>query len=72
MVVAVGPASREFCGMIRMNATGAFLWNALAAGTTEDALVQKMLEHYDRLNEQTARRDLQRFVETLAPAIEET
>ena len=58
--------------MIRMNATGAFLWNALAAGTTEDALVQKMLEHYDRLNEQTARRDLQRFVETLAPAIEET
>lgn len=72
MVVAVGPASREFCGMIRMNATGAFLWNALAAGTTKEAIVQKMLEHYAGLDEQTAHHDLQRFLETVAPAIEET
>ena len=71
VVVPIGAASRTFNGMIRLNATGAFFWEELAAGTTKDALVQKMLARYEGLDELTARRDLQEFLDKIAVAIEE-
>ena len=70
MVVPVGTAGKEFSGIIRMNETGAFFWKELTAGTTEDALVQAAMAHYDGLDQETAQKDVHRFLETIAMALE--
>lgn len=72
MVVPVGEASKEFNGMIRMNETGAFYWKELEQGITRDGLVAKMLERFEDLDEETARRDLAEFLETMKIALEYT
>lgn len=71
VVVSVGEAAEAFNGMIRLNETGAFFWQELTAGTTEDALVQKMCVRYHGLDETTARADLREFLDIVAPALEE-
>ena len=71
VVVSVGKAAEAFNGMIRLNETGAFFWRELTAGTTEDALVQKMCVRYHGLDETTARADLPEFLDIVAPALEE-
>lgn len=71
MVVAVGAASKEFNGMIRMNAAGEFLWNQMKKEISEEELVQKMLERYENLDEQTARTDLKEFLDTIKIALED-
>ncbi len=49
MVVAIGQASKEFAGMIKLNETGAFLWNALVNEATEEELMQTQLQTWRRL-----------------------
>lgn len=71
VVVSVGKAAEAFNGMIRLNETGAFFWRELTAGTTEDALVQKLCARYRGLSEATARADLREFLDIVAPALEE-
>jgi len=50
--------------MIKLNETGAFLWERLQTGTTEDELTAALLAEY-KVDEATARRSVQRFVEKL-------
>jgi hypothetical protein len=53
LAVAVGDRSNEFSGLVRMNGTGAFLWNLLCEGDmTHEQLVEKMLSEYDATREQ--------------------
>ena len=48
VVVAVGEAAKNFNGMITLNETGAFLWEALTEGCADKkALVDKLLAEYD-------------------------
>lgn len=70
MVVPVGEASKGFNGMIRMNETGAFYWQEIEKGTTEDRLVEKTQERFEDLDEETARRDVREFLETIQIALE--
>ena len=70
MVVAVGEASLHFNGMIRLNATGAFLWEALSEGATEAELVQRLLSRFEDLDEATAKADLNEFLDTVRFALE--
>ena len=71
MVVAVGAASSSFNGMIRLNETGAFLWEELAKGAAEADLVQKLLARFEGLDEATAQADLAEFLDTVRFALEE-
>ena len=72
VVVTVGQASKDFNGMIRLNGAGAFLWNSIREGAdTKDKLVAKMLERYEDLDEETARADLEEFLESVKIATEE-
>ena len=64
VVVAVGPASQFFNGMVRLNATSKFLFEQLQDDKTEDELVKAMTDKY-YVDEETARKDVQSFVETL-------
>lgn len=70
MVVPVGEASKNFNGMIRLNETGAFYWQELEKGITREGLVSKMLERFEDLDKETARRDLDEFLETMKVALE--
>ena len=72
VVVTVGDASDDFNGLIRLNASSAFLWQSILDGAdTKQKLVDLMLKYYDNLDEETAVRDLDEFLETVAFALEE-
>ena len=65
VAVPVGETSKTFHGMIRLNETGAFLWNKMTeADQTEDSLVAALLEEYE-VDEETARADVQKLVAAL-------
>lgn len=64
VVVAVGGASQYFNGMVKLNASGVFLFEQLMEEKTENDLVKAMTEKYE-VDEETARKDVQSFVETL-------
>lgn len=51
--------------MIKLNGTGAFLWERLQEETDEDALVAALLAEYE-VDEATARSCVQRFVGKLS------
>ena len=67
IVVAVGSASRDFNGIIRLNQLGKFLWEALSEGCEENDLVMKILNTYD-IDEATAKADVSEFIRKLKGA----
>ena len=67
VVVPIGSAVAEFNGMINLNEAGAFLWQQLEKDTTEEAVVNAMLEQYD-VDKATAEADVKRFVSQLREA----
>lgn len=72
VVVAVGEAGREFHGVIRLNDAGAFLWQSIQDGAdSRQKLLQAMIDRYDDLDEETAGKDLDEFLENVAFAMEE-
>ena len=70
--VMVGVASTGFSGLVRSNATAAFIVDQLKTETTEEAIVQTMLKKYDA-PEEIIRRDVTMVIEKLRgiSAIEE-
>ena len=72
VVVTIGQASRDFNGVISLNASGAFLWRCIQEGAdSREKLIAKLLENYEGVDEATAKADLDEFLETIAFAIEE-
>ena len=67
VVVALGEASKNFNGIIKLNDTGRFLWDKLAAGCDRDELVEAILAEYD-IDRATAEADIDRFTKTLKGA----
>ena len=48
LAVAVGARAQDFSGLVRMNGTGAFLWNLLAKGDmTREELISAVLAEYE-------------------------
>lgn len=64
VLVPVGEATKDFPGMITVNATSAFLWERLAEPQTEENLVSALMAHYEVTAEQ-ARADVSKFIKTL-------
>lgn len=67
VVVAIGDASKSFNGIIRLNETGALMWNALSKGCDEAELLKAVTDEYD-IDESTARADISAFIEKLKGA----
>lgn len=64
VIIPTGKTALEFNGMITVNEQGAFLWQQLLSETTEEQLVDALLEDYetDRL---TAQADVKDFLNIL-------
>ena len=71
MAVAIGEASKEFNGMIRLNDTGVFYWKELEKGTTAEELTAKTLEQFEGVDEETAAKDVKEFLETISIAVDD-
>ena len=67
VVVAVGSASKIFNGMVKLNETGALMWEKLTEGATKEELVEAILKEYEA-TEETVSGDVDRFLETLKKA----
>lgn len=63
IVVPIGKASVEFNGLITLNETGAFLWERLQRGATEESLLADILAEYD-VDEATAKAGIEAFLNT--------
>ena len=65
VAIAVGETSKTFRTMIKLNATGAFLWNLLSEkDLTEEDLVDALLAEYD-IDRETAANDVHKIVTIL-------
>ncbi len=65
VVIPLGAAALDFNGMLTLNETGAFLWQALAAG--EQDLARAMTKEYNVSYEQAAT-DAEEFLVRLRDA----
>lgn len=66
VLMPVGPAARQFPGMVSVNETGAFLWELLAREQTLPALGQALAEAYDT-TPAAGEADAAAFLERLRP-----
>lgn len=67
VVIAVGEASKEFHGMINLNATGKLVWQGIEQGMTEAEIAGKLVEQYD-VTADKAQADVHRMIEKMSTA----
>lgn len=65
VVMPIGEAADRIHGMIKLNGTGAFLFERLQEGTDEATLLADMCRTYTDVSEEQAAADIRRFVATL-------
>ncbi len=64
VVVPVGERTKDFHGMVRMNKSGAFLWEQMKGDFTKENLVNALLDHYEITNE-VAEKTVETFITKL-------
>jgi methyltransferase-like protein len=64
VVVPVGALSKTFHGMINLNETGAFIWERLSNGQSQEEIVKALCEEYE-VEEGAAMASVQCFCEKL-------
>ena len=64
VAVATGELSRRFHGMITLNGSGKFLFEALQTETDVESLTEKLMAEYD-VDETTAQNSVLAFVDVL-------
>lgn len=67
IVVPIGEGAIDFSGVISLNEVGAFLWHVLEKDSTDEELLQAILNEYD-IDSETAKNDIAEFVEKLKGA----
>ncbi len=62
VVVPVGKENIDFNGMVSLNGTGAFLFEKMQAGITEEELIQALMQEFE-VSEETAKEDVKLFIQ---------
>lgn len=47
MVIATGEASKDFHGIIKLNATGKEIWQGLTDGLSKEQIIEKIVAQYE-------------------------
>ena len=61
VVVATGEASESFSGMIKLNDTGKDIWEGVAAGKSEEEIIDQIVEDYD-VDKERAKDSVSKFI----------
>ncbi len=62
LAVAVGERADDFSGLVRLNGTGAFIWNLMNENDiTRDEVVAAILSAYEGVSREQAERDVDAF-----------
>lgn len=64
MVIATGEASKDFHGMIKLNATGKVIWTGVQDGLAVEEIAKKLQELYD-VSFEKAIEDTEAFIEQM-------
>jgi len=64
IMVAAGKEAEAFSGLVKSNKTAAFIVSLLKEETTEDAIVNSILDRYD-VDRNTAETDVHKIIEQL-------
>ncbi len=64
IVVPVGSTAKEFNGMITLNESGSFFWDCFTKDITVDEAVKMVTDEYE-IDEETAKKDIEKFVAML-------
>lgn len=64
VVIATGEASKDFYGMIKLNESGADIWQGLIDGCDEAGVIQRLTDKYD-LDEEKAEQEVKKFIEKM-------
>lgn len=64
IIVPVGEMVVEFNGLMNVSESGALLWRRLVDGSTEDELVDVLLNEYS-VDKETAKTDVEEFISQL-------
>lgn len=67
VVVPVRTRSVDFSGIIKLSESGAFLWKILENGAEREELIDGLLDEY-QVDEETASKDVDRFIRKLSEA----
>lgn len=65
VAVAVGDDAQKFNGFIKMNDTGAFIFNMLRNDVTSDEIADAMKREYEGVSEDELRLTVSRFIDNL-------
>ena len=68
VAVPVGETSKNFHGMIKLNATGADVWKDLEKGLTKEQIAQKIVDQYDGIEMDEALLKVEKFFTKLQDA----
>lgn len=64
MVIATGEASKDFHGMIKLNATGKIIWLGLQEGLSESEIAERLQEQFD-VDAEKALQDTRAFLKEM-------
>lgn len=64
MVIATGEASKDFHGMIKLNATGKEIWESLQEGLEIEDIAKRLQEKYD-VDAERAMEDTAAFIQQM-------
>lgn len=67
IVVASGEASKSFHGMIKLNDSGADIWEWISKGLSEEEIAEKLAEKYE-LSIEKAKEDTSDMIKQMAEA----
>lgn len=67
VIVPVGKRVQEVTSIVYISSSAAYLWDFMKDNEFEvDDLVKMIMEHYDGVNEEVARKDVESYIKLLA------
>ena len=64
VVIPDGKKNKDFAGMIKLNSTGKYIWEAIDAGKTQEEIAASMVADYG-IPQEKAEQDLDKFISVM-------
>lgn len=65
VAIPTGESARSFAGIVRLNESARDIWEGLANGLSEDAIIEKMIELYEGIDREKAQNAVKSVIDKL-------